>query len=148
MIYQLEILEISIVYFSTLESEFQVKEWTWWVGVMKPASLFECSFEVRISSCYDEYFLIFLQSIFLLPFAIVSTVWEWSKFSFLLFDLKFFLFFFWAWIVLVSLALFLISFLFFDFGLFFLFLLIFVHNLIIIDSFKHILLYCVDNELL
>ncbi len=43
---------------------------------------------------------------------------------------------------------FLISLFLFGFSLFFLFLLIFVHNLIIIDAFKDVFLYCVDHELL
>ena len=146
MIYQLVVSKVCIINLSALKSKLKVKEWTWRVSIMQPTSLLECPLKIRIPTSDNKHFIAFLKSILLFPFAIICTMWEWSEFFLFLFHLNlFFLFLFWTRLIII-IVIFLISLLLFRLGLFLLFLLIFVHNLIIVQSFQNVLFYCVDDE--
>lgn len=85
MIHHLSIKNIFIIYLSSLKSKLHIKTWTMTIWILNPSSLPQCFFKLWISSSYNKYFFIILQTIFLFPFINIGYMRKASHLSFLSF---------------------------------------------------------------
>ena len=101
------------------------------VFIFNPASFLECSFNIRIASCADEYLDIIIYFIFLLPERQVCNVWKDDCFWIVPLQERFYL-------SLLLITLLLLLFLFLSTSLFFIFILHLLLLFLFINLFLHL----------